>query len=259
MAQKTLAQNNSVNVTTNRVGNSLKIVAYNDNPHSITLTVNISGSNFKPRKHLPVQVVLSAKSKETVLSVDKKNENEGLQVSISSEWVVGNVNASHDDSYVYRLPYQNNQSFKVGQSHNGSFSHTGNWQYSIDFMMPTGTPILAARGGVVARTEEGYSEGGPSKEYEDKANYIYIEHADGTFGEYAHLQRNGVLVNPGTRVQKGQVIGISGNTGFSSGPHLHFSVSRVISGGSYRSLPVKIKTSKGVFVRLQKGVEYTPR
>ena len=258
--QQALAQEKSVRIETSRVGDSVKLTAFNDNPYSVTITVmDISGHNFTSPKRIPIQSVLAPKSSEVIVTVDKKKKAQSLEISYQSKWVIGNVNARHNDSYVYRLPYRNNQSYRVGQSHNGSFSHQGNWQYSIDFMMPEGTPIVAAREGIVARVEEGNSEGGPSDEFKNKANYIYIEHQDGTFGEYAHLKKNGVLVNVGTKVQKGQVIGISGNTGFSSGPHLHFSVSKVVNKGSYQSLPVKINTDKGVLVKLQKGAEYRPR
>ena len=258
--QKASAQDKPVRIETNRDGDSIRLVAHNDKPHSVTLTVtDVSGRNFKPRKSLPVQIVLAPKSNKVVLFIDKKEKSGGIEISYKSKWVIGNIDARHNDSYVYRLPYRNNQSYMVGQSHNGSFSHKGNWRYSIDFMMPKGTPIVAAREGIVARIEQSYSEGGPSDEFKNKANYVYIEHSDGTFGEYAHLKQNGVLVQPGMRVQKGQVIGVSGNSGYSSGPHLHFSVSKVLSKGSYRSIPVKIKTSEGILINLQKGVEYKPR
>src|SRR5690606_150933 len=60
--------------------------------------------------------------------------------------------------------------------------------------------------------------------YGGRANYVRILHADGTMALYAHLKPEGVLVRVGQRVRQGQQIALSGNTGFSTAPHLHFVV-----------------------------------
>jgi len=250
-------RNKNVTVTTEREGDALQVRAHNKNPYSITLTVQIAGQNFKAEESLPAVRVISPRSTLKVVRLTRKEEERDMNISVQSSWIIGNVRATHDDNYIYRLPYRSNRSFKVGQSHNGVFSHHGSSRFAIDFMMEIGTPVVAAREGVVIQTVEKYSRGGTSEEFRNKANQVYIEHGDGTFGEYAHLKQNGVLVNVGTYVQKGQVIGISGNTGFSSGPHLHFSVSKVVAEDSTMSLPVKIRTEEGIFVKLEEGKKYT--
>jgi murein DD-endopeptidase MepM/ murein hydrolase activator NlpD len=92
--------------------------------------------------------------------------------------------------------------------------------------MPRGTPVVAARGGVVIDATLTHEEGGFDMRYLDKANTVAIAHDDGTVAEYAHLSPGAGLITVGQRVQAGDLIGHSGNTGYSSGPHLHFIVSK---------------------------------
>jgi hypothetical protein len=112
----------------------------------------------------------------------------------------------------------------VIQGNGGSFSHDGRQTFAWDFAMPEGTPVLAAADGIVVETIDLYTEGAPDKALEDRNNKIILDHGGGHFSMYAHLQKAGVLVELGQRVVRGQVIGRSGNTGFSAGPHLHFAV-----------------------------------
>ena len=98
--------------------------------------------------------------------------------------------------------------------------------YAIDLVVPEGTPVLAARRGVVMQVESGFDKGGSSNRAQlaERANLVRIIHDDGTMALYAHLQENGVYVKVGQKVSVGQQIAVSGNTGYSSGPHLHFAV-----------------------------------
>jgi murein DD-endopeptidase MepM/ murein hydrolase activator NlpD len=92
--------------------------------------------------------------------------------------------------------------------------------------MPRGTPVVAARAGVVIDATLNHEEGGFDMRFLDKANTVAIVHDDGTVAEYAHLSPSPGFVGVGQRVQAGDLIGHSGNTGYSSGPHLHFIVSK---------------------------------
>lgn len=84
--------------------------------------------------------------------------------------------------------------------------------------MPNGTQILAARGGMVIGVEDGYATVGL------KGNFILIQHDDGEISGYFHIQKNGVLVDDGDFVKQGQPIALSGMTGQTILPHLHFVV-----------------------------------
>ncbi|MBP6626609.1 MAG: M23 family metallopeptidase [Arenimonas sp.] len=125
---------------------------------------------------------------------------------------------------VYSLPVDE-RGFELGQGFHGGYSHadTAN-RYAVDLIVPEGTAVLAARGGVVMSTVSGYSEGGADPALAGRANLVRVLHEDGSMGLYAHLQEGGVLVKPGETVTLGQQIGRTGSTGYSSGPHLHFAV-----------------------------------
>lgn len=102
--------------------------------------------------------------------------------------------------------------------------HYGKLRYAIDFAMPEGTPIIAARDGVVIDIKKNSRIGGNNPQLVNEANYITISHGDNEFSQYVHLKYAGVLVKKGQKVSKGQIIGLSGNTGYSTQPHLHFVV-----------------------------------
>lgn len=128
-----------------------------------------------------------------------------------------------DFEYAYPLQGGNVQ---VAQGFGGGWSHQDEQNhYAIDFVAPIGTPVLAARDGTVMQVESDFDKAGLNLEkYGGRANFVRIVHDDGTMALYAHLREEGVLVRVGQRVAKGQRIGLSGNTGFTSGPHLHFAV-----------------------------------
>ncbi len=86
--------------------------------------------------------------------------------------------------------------------------------------MPVGSPVSAARGGVVTdvvTNHDGHGWHAPN-------NLIEISHGDGTFARYLHLQKDGGLVAVGDRVVQGQIIARSGHVGRSLAPHLHFEI-----------------------------------
>lgn len=97
----------------------------------------------------------------------------------------------------------------------------GGFHYGVDIGNKRGTPIIAAASGIVTKVVSSCSEGRSScgGRY---GNYVVIDHPNGTSTMYAHL--NSVSVSVGTTVSQGQKIGTLGNTGRSTGPHLHFEV-----------------------------------
>jgi murein DD-endopeptidase MepM/ murein hydrolase activator NlpD len=133
----------------------------------------------------------------------------------------GNIwKTDYDVDYMYDLPYNKGGIFMVIQGYNGEYSHKN--QYAVDFKMPEGTEILAAREGYVTEIKQDSNIGCPSEACVSQGNFVRIIHSDGTIAEYYHLKYNGAKVKTGDKVEKGQTIGLSGNTGWSSGPHLHF-------------------------------------
>ena len=167
-------------------------------------------------------------------------------------FAMGSEVTKNVDPYVYDLPYKEGSSFKVVQGYGGLFSHKH--KAALDFNMPEGTPIYAAREGVVYAYQEHHSDGGPLPRYEGKSNFIMIKHNDGSYGCYWHLQKNGVAVKEGA-VKKGQLIGYSGGTGFVLRPHLHFAVKKKLNYDKDSFVKTKFRTSKGIRI-LEAGASY---
>lgn len=249
--------NKNVEVTSVRSDNTFHLNAVNKNPYTITLTIKVTGDNYKLNTRQPVTKIIEANSTKHLVSVFADDKEKNFQFNTTYNWTMGNTLARHNDSYIYNLPYKTGKSFRVGQGYNGSFSHRGNIRYSVDFMMPLKTQIHAARGGRVVQLREDFDKGGAAEEFKNEANFVVIEHSDGTFAEYAHLSKNGVLVSLGQKVYEGQIIGLSGNTGYSSGPHLHFMVVKVKEDGTNESLPVRFKTKQGIIESFNEGIFYT--
>ena len=109
-----------------------------------------------------------------------------------------------------------------------------------------GTKVCAARDGVVIAAREDSDKGGLKDENLSDGNYISIKHIDGSVAHYWHLNTDGVFVKMGDSVQKGHLIGLSGNTGYSAFPHLHFEVMGYDDHGNYRQLATRFETNKGV-------------
>lgn len=149
-----------------------------------------------------------------------------------------------DTSYVYSLPYEKGESFLIVQGYFGLFSHKE--RAALDFKMKRGTKICAARGGVVVRIKEDSDRGGMNKKYRADGNNVVIQHQDGSRAGYWHLQKDGALVNVGDTVKQGQVIALSGKTGYASTPHLHFLVWKQDSKRQWGSVATRFQTHKGI-------------
>lgn len=147
------------------------------------------------------------------------------------------------DDYIYELPFEKGTSHKIVQGYGGLFSH--NHLAALDFGMPEGTPVYAAREGTIYRFKDDSDEGGPFPSYKKKANFIMIQHSNGSIGCYWHLKKNGVVIKTG-HVSKGDLIGYSGFTGFTLRPHLHFSVKKKLTYDKDSFVKTKFRTTNGV-------------
>ena len=189
----------------------------------------------------------------------------GARVSLLRQWSaamtradvqLGRVDADHDDGYLYRLPYADDVSFPIIQGYGAKLSHHGAEEYTLDFGMPVGTPVHAARDGVVVLVEDSHDLGCAREECGRFANFVVVLHSDGTTGEYFHLERGSVQVRPGERVTRGQWLARSGNTGFSTAPHLHFGVYRTGHDRTTESLAVHFQTRSGAVSLPRSGAQY---
>ena len=148
--------------------------------------------------------------------------------------------------------------YVVMQGPRGSYSHfagSGS-ENAVDWTVPEGTVVCAAREGRVVGVRQDSTFSGPDRKLRPLANYVIIKHADGTFADYVHLKTGGALVKMGDEVTVGQPIGLSGQTGFASAPHLHFSVFQAIDGKKKLTLPFRLKTDHGTFTEFIRGRAY---
>ena len=127
-----------------------------------------------------------------------------------------------DTSHIYWLPYQKGKSYLLVQASNSKMSHLE--ELSLDFKMKKGSKICAARSGWVIEARGDSDKGGLKEENLADGNYIIILHADSSVSKYWHLEKDGVYVKVGDYVKQGDLIGASGNTGYTAFPHLHFQV-----------------------------------
>lgn len=124
------------------------------------------------------------------------------------------------------LPVSRNKPVRILQGHDGSYSHNDKVsRYAIDFKLNIGDTVYSASKGFVVQVIESYKYGGKDLRWKDMANKIVVYDPEtGRFFQYSHLVQNGSFVKQGDTVKQGQPIGLSGNTGFSDTPHLHFVV-----------------------------------
>ncbi len=119
--------------------------------------------------------------------------------------------------------------------------------------MPEQTTVYAARGGGVIDVAHSNFRGGDDfGKFGAQANLVKIVHDDGSIALYAHLSWDSIRVRPGQRVERGEAIAASGNTGFSTGPHLHFVVVRN-AGLRSESVPVSFSAAAGQTVTPRTG------
>jgi murein DD-endopeptidase MepM/ murein hydrolase activator NlpD len=236
-----------------RESGNIELRAANLRDIPITFTMKVRTRNMRTDGPRTVTETLGPKQSRLVMVLKPLQEGRSGDYRISYDWTVGSKDAVHDESQVYLLPYAPGKSYRVLQGYGSRFSHTGLEQFAVDFRMEEGTPVHAARGGLVARIEESNDIGCWDDGCGNHANFVVILHDDGTTGEYYHLQRDGVLVEHGDRVEAGQKIGLSGNTGHTTVPHLHFAVYRAADWGTTQSIPVRFASADGIVDRPRRG------
>lgn len=206
---------------------SNELVVYVDNNEFTVVSVKFKFilKNFKQiGEKTTIFVIEPGEKRHKLTSFSRIRENATSSFSYTAEVIYGNyLKREFDIDYPYLLPYAKNESYKVGQAYGGKFSHQG--INALDFDMPIGTEIYASRAGRVVEVVQHNNRSCKNINCAKYNNYILIAHNDGTFATYAHIQKDGSKVVVGQQVGKGELIALSGNTGFSSGPHLHFAVS----------------------------------
>ncbi|HEF4759146.1 TPA: M23 family metallopeptidase [Pseudomonas putida] len=203
---------------------------------------NVSGAPGRP-----IRRVMPARSSIRLALLKATRTGKPLMYTPKFEYSLGDPSGAAM-AYRYPLPWRGGP-FRVSQGANGQYSHYGpKNRYAMDIAMPEGTPIIAARGGVVVKTENGQTGRGT----DPSGNFVRILHDDGTMGVYLHLKKGSVSVREGQRVAVGSALALSGNTGNSSGPHLHFVVQRN-TGMGLVSIPYRFNQPVGALPNFALG------
>jgi len=186
--------------------------------------------NLQSDPPLPATFVLPARAERQLFTLGPADPRQSWKFRLSFTYIPGQPGAQPDGT-LYRLPFPPGERFVISQAAKGvSGGHTHNTPDSrdaVDIVMPEGTEVRAARGGVVMDVANDFHRHGTDMDtYGARANHVRVLHDDGTMAIYAHLKLEGVVVRPGENVRAGDLLAYSGNTGFSTGPHLHFCVQR---------------------------------
>ena len=153
----------------------------------------------------------------------------------------------------YVLPYPVGTAHTCAQGFNTSYSHYGSFRYAVDFEMPIGTVVTAARKGRVVYVVESYSDSDQAGGHE---NVVIVMHEDSTYARYVHLTTNGGLVEVGQMLMPGDTVGLSGNSGSSYLPHLHFDVTGSFTGAGDQTIPFDFWNTNPHPFGFQQGAVY---
>lgn len=199
----------------------IEVFARNETEFTRSVKITIEQKGMKESVKSPITKVLAAGASESFVILTPVSKK-GYQFGYQSTHIRGNVLGKHDNNTIYQLPYPKGRSYNIDQGYNGPQTHRN--RNALDFGMDEGTEIAAIRGGVVIEVVEKFNRGCPRQECAQYNNFILVEHEDGSVADYAHLKKNGALVEVGDEVLTGDIIGLSGSTGWATGPHLHLEV-----------------------------------
>jgi murein DD-endopeptidase MepM/ murein hydrolase activator NlpD len=231
---------------------AVDMVAVNECRCVVEFAIKVRGGDGQERI---AKAVVPERSQQVLLAVPAAPGTGTMAFDYG--YVIGRPDAVHAPHRPYRAPFALAQSFLVSQAPPLAITHRdAASRNAIDIAMPVGTAVHAAREGLVINVAHRFFRGGLDTAVSDEANFVQILHDDGTTAIYAHLQMDTIRVRPGQRVARGEYIANSGNTGFSSGPHLHFVVVRN-AGFHSESVPVVFAGPGGASVAPRTDVALT--
>jgi murein DD-endopeptidase MepM/ murein hydrolase activator NlpD len=227
---------------------STQLIAINDCLCVVTFQVSIVHSAFDT---IPdgsaYSVTLEPGTRQTLVQAKRTGSGE-TRLQYVWKAALGSPEAAHNPERPYRVPFAVGSTYPISQAYPSRITHTtADSQYAVDIALPDGTPIYSARGGLVINARHDFFRSALAPVMLDQANVIEILHSDGTIAVYAHLHWDSIRVRIGEHVMRGQYLADSGETGFASGPHLHFAVIRNTATGNV-SVPVQFEGIGGIGV-----------
>lgn len=229
----------------------------NDEPVPVTVGLTFRQlENLRSPNDDSVRVIVPPHSSE-VVSLDAIRRGRPVHADVAISIDLGSSATQPDADFVYGVPFGGTARRMLIQGFDGEGTHLGSMRYSLDFAMPRGTPVLAARGGVVLYLQDGFTEGGADPALLERANIVVIAHTDNTMASYGHLSP-GIEVAVGDTVREGQLLGLSGRTGFAGQAHLHFHVGLRMLGEPGRTIPIRMRARDGAEIELVEGAMIPP-
>jgi murein DD-endopeptidase MepM/ murein hydrolase activator NlpD len=237
----------------------IRFIAINDGPAPMTVFFKLDGSNIQANKKLPLATAIAPRTSQEIVRVSPRKRSERFSFQYEHSAIIGDAFTPPDEAYRYRLPFEKGVRTQIVQEPGGTLTthNSDRLRNAVDFGLPEGTLVTAARAGTVIEVKDGFTVGRLDPALAGRANRVIIVHSDNTIGHYLHLAPKRVLVRPGQRVGVGEAIAHSGNTGYSGGPHLHFDVRRAAVGPggavAQKSLPVNFHDAAGRKITIKKG------
>ena len=222
-----------------------------------TVTLEAILENMTPSRPIPFTVDAAGRRSFVLAKFQITDKTRRWHYHYQPYWQLGGRRSTTTNDADYAMPFGPGR-YVVMQGPRGTYSHfagSGS-ENAVDWTVPEGTIVCAARDGRVVGVKQDSTVGGADRKFRPFANYILIKHSDGTFADYVHLQPDGAMVKIDDEVTTGQPIGLSGKTGFTSAPHLHFSVFQTVDGKTKLSLPFRLKTDHGIFTEFIRGRSY---
>lgn len=249
--------NKYLTITASKEEFKVRVYARNESVAPITVCLRPELQNMEASKKLPLTTVLAPRSTTELCILRPITRTNTWNYAYEYDAKFGDYRSKHDDRHVYQLPFESGKSRTVLQGYNGSFSHQGEMANALDFDFEVGERVFAIRDGLVVDTESTFDIGGTDPKMKNMSNYIMIQHDDGTLSRYYHLEKDGVRVRIGEKVAVGKFLGFSGNTGYSSEPHLHVDVYRPINAAKAETIRTKFKTETSEAEFLNQNKQYT--
>lgn len=259
LASRALAAENNTGfrVVQERSEDGVTLIMQSDYCMEYTVTLEATLKNMTSSRPLPFTVDAAGRKSFVLARFKVTDKTRPTSYNYYYYWEYGGRRNSTDNDADYAMPFGPGR-YVVMQGPRGTFSHFAGSasENAIDWDVPEGTIVCAAREGRVVGVRDDSTFSGTDPKLKPLGNYVIIKHADGTFADYHHLQKEGALVKLGDEVKTGQPIGLSGSTGFASKPHLHFAVFQAINGKKVISLPFRLKTNHGTFTEFIRGRSY---
>ena len=240
------------------VDHSDKIIKlYVDNYQYCPVTLNLSYKlqNLRLLKPDDTSYIIPARAKKFLLTkLERMHNNLPANLNFDDRYFYGiKNNASANLHYSYHLPFALGASNLVVQGPNGVLGHKD--QHAVDFRMEYDSEVVAMRAGIVVQIIDTLNTVIKENSCTVKSNMLLVYHEDGTFAQYSHFKKNGIVVKVGDRVQEEQLLGYAGNVNFGREPHMHFEVFKGLV-SKKESIPISFLIDYGFKIKELENWKY---